>query len=151
MSEGPANNESKDYTNPFDNSDLVLSQKSRDLAPGFSQDSEIRAYKHYLETLQLEAQIQKDKLFLDVDVGLKKADGTPDLRKIELTKLIPSSQFENKRRYVIAKLTGMKEPEIKKLYSEFETDSLWTLSSKITNHIIGKDRRDKVSKEFEIK
>ena len=148
--QGPANNESKDYTNDFDNSDLVTSQRSRDLGPAYAADSEIRAYKTYLETLEIEQRLRESVKTLKFTLEGVAADGTKTTKdhKIKLADLVPRSEFENTRRFVISKLVPMPQEEIKKLYSEFETDSMWTLSSKIANHVIDKSRRDKVASTF---
>jgi len=49
---------------------------------------------------------------------------------------------------VIVKLNLLTSAELKKYFAEFETESLWELSSKITNFLIDNGRRKNVTKTF---
>jgi hypothetical protein len=57
MSETVADN--KHFDNKYDNADLQADRTTKDLAAAYTQFDEMRAYKMYLETLELEAKIIK--------------------------------------------------------------------------------------------
>ena len=84
-----------------------------------------------------------------------KPDGSQKVEEIELKNLVPSpSEFEQVRRRVIVILNDMnakgKVNELKQLYADFDTESLWELSSKLANYLVDKRRRDGISASFNI-
>jgi len=58
MAEKVADN--KHFDNQYDNADLQADRTTKDLAAAYTQFDEMRAYKMYLETLELEAKIAAD-------------------------------------------------------------------------------------------
>ena len=66
---------------------------------------------------------------------------------------VTQSEFEQARRRVIVRLNNMMTEkgggaQLKQLYAEFETESIFELSSKITNYLLDKQRRDRVAGDF---
>lgn len=150
MSEKVADN--KHFENKYDNADLQSDRSTKDLAAAYTQFDEMRAYKLFLETLQLEAEVTaSDK---KIKSRMFKADGSVDEKEIEVKNLIPQqSEFEQARRRVIVKLNGILAAngggaKMKQLQAEFETESIFDLSSKITNYLMDKGRRDRVANDF---
>ena len=150
MSETVADN--KHFDNKYDNADLQADRTTKDLAAAYTQFDEMRAYTMYLETLDLEAKIIKSTAV--VKSRMVKPDGTIDEKDIKIADLISEqSEFEQARRRVLEKLNGIaKAPggaaKMKQLYAEFETESNYTLSSKICNYLMDKGRRDRVASDF---
>jgi hypothetical protein len=144
--------QNKHFDNRYDNADLQVDRTVKDIAAGYTEFDEMRAYKMYLETLEVEARVSvaTDK----VKSRVMKADGTWNEEDISISDLIPmQSEFEQARRRVIVKLnkqltTGGGAAKLKQLYAEFETESLFELSSKITNYLMDKQRRDRVATDF---
>jgi hypothetical protein len=106
----------------------------------------------YLETLELEAKVSASAAI--VKSRMYKPDGSVDEKDIPIKDLISEqSEFEQARRRILGKLNDIsRKPggsaKMKQLYAEFETESNYTLSSKITNYLIDKGRRDRVANEF---
>lgn len=144
--------DTKHFDNKYDNADLQSDRTTKDLAAAYTQFDEMRAYKMYLETLELEAKVTASTE--KVKSRMVKADGTIDEKEIEVKDLIPEqSEFEQARRRVIVKLNTLSRTaggvaKMKQLYAEFETESIFELSSKITNYLMDKGRRDRVANEF---
>jgi hypothetical protein len=144
--------QTKNFENKYDNADLSADRTTKDIAAAYTQYDEMKAYKLYLETLALESKVAQstDKIKSQV----RKPDGTLDSVEIELKDLIPQqSEFEQARRRVLVKLNGISvanrgDAQMKQLFAEFETESIFELSSKITNYIFDKGRRDRVAGEF---
>lgn len=108
--------------------------------------------KLFFEVLKLEAEMSvSDK---EIITRVTKADGTMDSVAIKVKELIPmQSEFEQARRRTIKRLNGymVNEPaRLKQLYADFETESVWELSSKITNHVIDSTRRARAGTEFKL-
>jgi len=141
--------ENENLGNKYDNTDFVQDRSIRDVVAGYSRYDEIRAYKLYLETLKLEAEMAG--AVETIDIPYEKADGTTDVHKVKINQLIQKpTKFENYRRLVIAKLNSIKdERELKQLMSDFEEDSIYELSGKIANHMIDKTRRERVAISFD--
>ena len=144
--------DNKHFENKFDNADLQADRTTKDLAAAYTEFDEMRSYKLYLETLELEA-----KIAASTDVvksRMYKPDGTVDSKDIKIADLISEqSEFEQARRRVLVKLNDISKKaggaaKMKQLYAEFETESNYTLSSKITNYLMDKGRRDRVANEF---
>jgi ethanolamine utilization protein EutQ (cupin superfamily) len=142
MSENAIVPVNKNWVNKYDNTDMVMEREAKDVAAAYTQFEEMKAYKLYLETLQLEAKMEGN-----IRIGNE---------EVPVSDLVPEvSEFEKVRRTVLAKLnrtqrddkTGGKE-YFKKLMTEFETDSIWELSGKIANYVLDRDRRNKVSVMF---
>ena len=150
MAEKVADN--KQFENRYDNADLQADRSTKDLAAAYTQFDEMRAYKLYLETLEIEAKMGKSTE--KIVTRVLKADGEYDTKELEVKDLIPQqSEFEQARRRVIVKLNALLKVQggsakMKQLYAEFETESLFELSSKITNYLMDKQRRDRVADEF---
>lgn len=144
--------DSKHFDNRYDNADLQADRTTKDIAAAYTQFDEMRAYKMYLETLEIEAKMAKSSE--KIKSRMFKADGSVDEKDIEIKNLIPQqSEFEQARRRVIAKLNAIMGAtgggaKMKQLYAEFETESIFELSSKITNYLMDKQRRDRVATEF---
>ena len=142
----------KNFDNRYDNADLQVDRTAKDIAAGYTEFDEMKAYKLYLETLEVEVKIGKSTE--TVKSRVMKADGTWDTKDIDIKDLIPmQSEFEQARRRVIQKLNATLAgaggaTKMKQLYAEFETDSLFELSSKITNYLMDKQRRDRVATDF---
>jgi hypothetical protein len=90
MSETVADN--KHFDNKYDNADLQADRTTKDLAAAYTQFDEMRAYKMYLETLELEAKIIKSNDV--VKSRMVKPDGTIDEKAIKIADLI-SEQSEH--------------------------------------------------------
>lgn len=150
MSEKVSDN--KHFENKYDNADLQSDRTTKDLAAAYTQYDEMKAYKLYLETLELEAKVAASTD--TVKSRMYKPDGTVDEKDINIKDLISEqSEFEQARRRILAKLNDIsRKPggsaKMKQLYAEFETESNYTLSSKITNYLMDKGRRDRVANEF---
>jgi hypothetical protein len=146
--------DSKHFENKYDNADLQSDRTTKDLAAAYTQYDEMRAYKTYLETLELEAKISASAA--EVESRVVKADGTVDTVKLKIKDLISEqSEFEAARRRVLVKLNTITRgaggaAKMKQLYAEFETESNFELSSKITNYLMDKTRRDRVANEFKL-
>jgi len=146
------------FDNRYDNSDLQMDRKAKDIASAYTEYDEMKAYKMYIETLEAEARICEGMTTKDTKTVLKKgelaiqefdADGKPVEKIIKITELMPKQgEFEQTRRGVIVKLNLLTSAELKKYFAEFETESLWELSSKITNFLIDNGRRKGVTKAF---
>jgi len=140
-------NNNTNYINEYDNSDLVLNRKSKDIASAYDQMCEMKALKLYFETLKLEGEIQKSNDLIKVKVQNK--NGKYDDKMIPMNRLVPrQSEFEATRRLVISRLYDAPEGEIKKLCSQFEVEGIFELSSKIANNKLDKQRREQVATEF---
>ena len=150
MAEKVADN--KQFENRYDNADLQADRSTKDLAAAYTQFDEMRAYKLYLETLEIEAKMGKSTE--KITTRVLKANGEYDTKELDVKDLIPQqSEFEQARRRVIVKLNALLKVQggsakMKQLYAEFETESLFELSSKITNYLMDKQRRDRVADEF---
>jgi hypothetical protein len=150
MSEKVSDN--KHFENKYDNADLQSDRTTKDLAAAYTQYDEMKAYKLYLETLELEAKVAASTD--TVTSRMYKPDGSVDSKDIAIKDLISEqSEFEQARRRILAKLNDIsRKPggsaKMKQLYAEFETESNYTLSSKITNYLMDKGRRDRVANEF---
>ena len=150
MSEHVSDN--KQFDNKYDNADLQADRSTKDLAAAYTQFDEMRAYKMYLETLELEAKMIASNA--KVVSRMVKADGSIDAQDIDVKDLITEqSEFESARRRVLVKLNKLSRDaggtaKLKQLYAEFETESNFELSSKITNYLMDKQRRDRVANEF---
>ena len=46
-------------------------------------------------------------------------------------------------------INKLNEADLKQMFAEFETESIWELSSKVTNFLLDKRRRNRVAKRFE--
>eukprot|EP00038_Savillea_parva_P005358 m.152122 g.152122 ORF g.152122 m.152122 type:complete len:154 (+) comp11701_c0_seq19:192-653(+) len=145
--------DSKHFDNKYDNTNEVADRTTRDIAAGYTAFTEAQALKAYLEALEVEARVSKstDK----VRNVVFKPDGSQKVEEIELKNLVPSpSEFEQVRRRVIVILNDMnakgKVNELKQLYADFDTESLWELSSKLANYLVDKRRRDGISASFNI-
>ena len=145
-------NQTKNFENKYDNADLQADRTTKDIAAAYTQYDEMRAYREYLETLKLEAEMGlNDK---KVMTRVLKADGTYDELGIEVRELIPQqSEFEQARRRIIKKLNAVQKDaggsaKMKQLYADFETDSIFELSSKITNYQLDHSRRTKMQTQF---
>lgn len=144
--------QNKQFENRYDNADLQADRTAKDIAAAYTAFEEMRAYRMYLETLEIESRVSasNDKVVSRV----QKADGSWDSQEISIKDLIPAqSEFEQARRRVIQKLNAMLNDanggaKLKQLYSEFETESIFELSSKITNYLMDKQRRDRVATQF---
>ena len=150
MAEKVADN--KQFENRYDNADLQADRSTKDLAAAYTQFDEMRAYKLYLETPEIEAKMGKSTE--KITTRVLKANGEYDTKELDVKDLIPQqSEFEQARRRVIVKLNALLKVQggsakMKQLYAEFETESLFELSSKITNYLMDKQRRDRVADEF---
>jgi hypothetical protein len=77
------------------------------------------------------------------------ADGKRVQTLVPINQLMPrQGEFEQARRGVIVKLNGMKDAELKQYFAEFETESMWELSSKVTNFLLDNRRRKRVTGSF---
>ena len=145
--------DSKHFDNRYDNADLQADRTTKDIAAAYTQFDEMRAYKMYLETLKIEAEMAKSSE--SVQSKMFDANGTVKVATIMVKDLSPQqSEFEQARRRVIAKLNSLLanasgNAKLKQLYAEFETDSIFELSSKITNYMMDKQRRDRVATSFD--
>jgi hypothetical protein len=150
MSETVADN--KHFDNKYDNADLQADRTTKDLAAAYTQFDEMRAYKMYLETLELEAKVTASAAV--VKSRMVKPDGTIDSKDIPISELISEqSEFEQARRRILQKINAIAKAaggaaKMKQLYAEFETESNFILSSKICNYLMDKGRRDRVANEF---
>ena len=141
--------QTKNFENRYDNSDMKADRRAKDIAAAYTEYDEMRAYKMYLEALETEARVAQstDK----VKTKVIKANGQVDEKEIEIKDLVPQqSEFEQARRRVIVKLNALSVADTKRLFAEFETESVWELSSKITNFILDKARRDRVADGFKL-
>ena len=147
------------FDNRYDNSDLQMDRKAKDIASAYTEYDEMKAYKMYIETLEAESRICEGMTLDGTTTKVAKgqliireldADGKPVEKLISITELLPKQgEFEQTRRGVIAKLNALKNPaDLKKYFAEFETESIWELSSKITNFLIDNGRRKNVTKAF---
>lgn len=144
-------NKTKSFENPMDNADLQMERQAKDIAAAYTEFDEMKAYKLYLETLELEARV--GAATAAVDAGYYDSKGDWIAKPIKINELMPkASEFEKIRRMVIQKLNAkdFKQSDLKQAMAEFETDSIWELSSKITNFIIDKRRRDAVYTKFNV-
>ena len=144
--------QNKNFEKRYDNADLQSDRTAKDIAAAYTAFDEMKAYKMYLETLETEARVSAATSIVKSKV--MKADGSYDDKDIEINKLIPQqSEFEQARRRVIVKLNALTSvaggaAKLKQLYGEFETESIFELSSKITNYLLDKQRRDRVANDF---
>ena len=151
MSKVPDN---KNFDNKYDNADLQQDRTTKGLAVAFTQFDEVRAYKMYPEALKAEAEIAKSTE--GINTHARKAGGAVGKVGAEVKGLIPQApEFEQARRRVIVKLNKLSTEQgggaqLKQLFAEFEAESLLELSSKITNYLLGKSRRDKVATDFKL-
>lgn len=137
----------KDYDNQYDNAEFQTDRRVKDIAAAYTEYDEMKAYKMYLETLKVEAEVGQSTD--EVISKIRLADGKFKDEKIKIKDLIPQqSEFEMARRMVIVKLNKADPSEVKRLFAEFETESMWVLSSKITNFLLDKSRRDRVADAY---
>lgn len=149
--------EHESFENDYDNSDLVMDRNVQDVASGYSHFDELLAYKSYLETLKLESELESsDK---KIKIPKFKANGEYDLdanqriqhAEFKVSNLVGrKGEFESKRRLILMKLNTLSDTEIKKRLAEYECQSIFSLSNKITNSIIDKSRRDAAFDAFNI-
>lgn len=143
--------QNKDWQNKYDNSDLVMQREAKDVAVGYTNFDEMRAYREYLETLKLESEMLAGK-----DLFLYKAqkDGSFKADKVSPELLIPRpGEFELTRRNVLVRLNDKavtSQDELKKLFAQFETDSVWELSGRITNYILDQKRKKTISDKYNV-
>ena len=71
--------ESKHFENKFDNADLQADRTAKDIAAAYTHFDEMRAYKLYLETLKIEAEMTSSTE--KVKSRVVKADGSIDEKK----------------------------------------------------------------------
>jgi len=145
----------KQFENKLDNGNLQEDRSTKDIAAAYTEYDEMKAYRMYLETLKLESEMQgnEDKIV----TRIVKADGTLETKEIKIQDLVPDvSEFEHARRIVLAMLNQIKRKadgsghaQLKQLYAEFETDSVFELSSKIANYKTDKARRVRVDDMFD--
>ena len=139
--------------NKYDNSDLIMDRTPKQLANAYNDLEEMQTYKLYLETLEIEARMKKstDK------ISIPSRDDPTKKVEVEVKSLVPrQSEFEELRRLVVSRLNGAatggkhgaNESEIKQLMADFSADNTFDLSSKITNYLLDKKRRDKVTDSF---
>ena len=104
MAEKVADN--KQFENRYDNADLQADRSTKDLAAAYTQFDEMRAYKLYLETLEIEAKMGKSTE--KIATRVLKANGEYDTKELDVKDLIPQqSEFEQARRRVIVKLNAL--------------------------------------------
>lgn len=139
--------ENEQFINRYDNSNLVESRDIQDIMGAYTKVDEVRARKEYLEMLQLEAEMsQSDKVILQKKEG---TDGKIVYSAVMVKDLVQQpSEFEMTRRQCIQVINGLKDSQLKQLYSDFETDSQYELSSKIANYLLTKDRKERITDTF---
>jgi hypothetical protein len=143
-----------------------MDRKTKDIAAAYTEYDEMKAYKTYIETLKAEAEMYKGVFTKKADDTLNngaadKGDGTnvivtsydADSKRVQtlvpINQLMPrQGEFEQARRGVIVKLNAMKDAELKQYFAEFETESMWELSSKVTNFLLDNRRRKRVTGSF---
>ena len=145
-------NQSIDYNNKYDNSDLVLEREARDLAAAYSKIEQMNAYKHYLETLKLEAELSASALTVPIHYIDK--TGKREVKKVPASELMERpSEFEQLRRLVLRRLnntTSVPDDKLKQLMADYEVDGIFELSSVIANFLTDHNRREKNKTEFDI-
>ncbi|EDQ91594.1 uncharacterized protein MONBRDRAFT_23653 [Monosiga brevicollis MX1] len=127
----------KDFDNRYDNADLQMDRRAKDIAAAYTEYDEMKAYKMYLETLETEARVRDPGDPTSVEMTEIKADGTVEKKTVKITELLPKrSEFEQARRAVIVKINKLNEADLKQMFAEFETESIWELSSKRPEHAV---------------
>jgi hypothetical protein len=146
--------QNKNFENKYDNAELQTDRTAKDIAAGYIDIGEMQAYKLYLETLKLEGEVAASNV--SVESRVVKPDGSYDTKNIDIKDLVPAqSHFEQARRRVLVKLNDIQNSnggaaKLKQLLSNFETDSIFELSSKITNYLNDKASRDSVATQFKL-
>lgn len=136
-----------DFENNLDNSDLQLRNTGKDIAAGYDSLEEAKAYKLYLETLKLESEIKSGGKKMKIKDPFDK-DGKKEY-EVDVADLVGiDSQFENCRRLVLIKLNKMTKLELKQMLADFESSGVMDLSSKISNFLVDKHRRDQANTKF---
>ena len=140
MSEGIRNN--------LDNSEFNSANTQRDVAPASVSKSEEERLFDYMKMLKMRAEIEKD-----ADLKLKMKTQTwhagdnkwkEEEKEVEISKLLPiDSEFEKTRKLIIISLNeaGPESEQFRKYASRFGTNSIFELSSRITNYVLDEKRR----------
>jgi hypothetical protein len=149
-------NQSIDYNNKYDNSDLVLEREARDLAAAYSKIEQMNAYKTYLETLKLEAELSTGNLKVPVYVKeLVSGKMTVVAKQVPAQQLMERpSEFEQLRRLVLRQLNNadkVSDEKLKQLMADYEVDGIFELSSVIANFLTDHNRREKNKNDFKMK
>lgn len=150
MSQDLLEDSDSEFLNKYDNSDLQLKEGKKEIAQLYASNAEMLEYQQYLKTLILESQaLQNNSNTLVIDPV------TGEQTAVPLASVIaPRSDYENHRKMVIIRLNSLaagdkdEKAELRRLMANFGTDSIWLLSSKITNILVAKQRKDKIVEDF---
>lgn len=147
--------QTKNWQNPYDNSDLVMENEVRDIAMAYSNFDAMRAEREYLDTLKKRSDMLGEPKAGKVYLLLKDGDGKVNPTLVDAKYIIsPPSEFEETRLNILMRLNDpLKTPpaDLKQRMAEFETDSVFELSSKMANYILDKKRKDNVYKLYNLK
>ena len=146
MSEGTRNN--------LDNSEFNTANTSKDISPASVSKSEEDRLFDYMKMLKMRAEIEKDKGNLKIAMKTKTWSATDnewkdENKEVQILDLLPvDSEFEKTRKLIIISLNkaGPESESFRKYASRFGSNSIFELSSRITNYVLdGKRRRDTYS------
>ena len=148
-------NQSIDYNNKYDNSDLVLEREARDLASAYSKIEQMNAYKNYLETLKLESELSGGTKKVKIWFRDAADNNKMTSKDVNVSKLMERpSEFEQLRRLILCRLNNtdqISDEKLKQLMADYEVDGIFELSSVIANFLTDHNRREKNKTEFSIK
>jgi hypothetical protein len=142
------------FVNKYDNADFSGERSAKDIAAAYNSSAEMKALKEYYELIILEAKVQASAATVDSQV--MDANGKMTTVKIPIKDLVmPIAPFEHARRRVILKLNDLTKTaagiaELKTLYAAFNTESLDTLSSELTNVVIDESRKSGIRTKFDL-
>lgn len=133
--------------NSLDNSEFNTANTNKDIAPASVSKSEEERLFDYMKMLKMRAEIEKDRA--DLKIGMKTKTWTGDKwqeedKEIQIVDLLPvDSEFEKTRKLIIISLNkaGPESESFRKYASRFGSNSIFDLSSKITNYVLDEKRR----------
>jgi hypothetical protein len=139
MSEGTRNN--------LDNSEFNTANTSKDISPASVSKSEEDRLFDYMKMLKMRAEIEKDKNDLKISMKVKtwQTDKwVEEDKSVGILDLLPvDSEFEKTRKLIIISLNkaGPESESFRKYASRFGSNSIFELSSRITNYVLDEKRR----------
>ena len=138
--------------NPYDNSEVVMENEVRDIAAGYDNTYDaMRAEKEYYETLMKRHQLltQNDG---KITMLIRNERGVPEPTPVQAKYIVAApSEFESVRLNVLMRLNDPQKTSpatLKMRMAQFETDSVFELSSKIANYVIDQKRKKLVADKY---
>ena len=137
-----------EHRNSLDNSEFNTSAAGKDVTPAAASFAEQESLTKYMENLKIRAEIEK-ATDLKINMKVNQFNATNKKwesvdKKLDIKELLPiDSEFEKTRKLIIVNLNslGPEDPGFRKYASRFGSNSIFELSSRITNYVLDEKRR----------